>query len=1823
MGRSWTILPRLSTYLILSVALVGILPGRASGLGRGRPAPDFVAADIEGRDVTLHTLRGQNILLFFGTTWCPHCVAALPILENLSKVFDDTELNVLFVAVHQNAEDLVEFFAGKRPIYTVCLDEAGAIGEQYGIKRVPICVFVGKDGLIQYVGQPNEDVIWHLLSGGQADYIDALYGRLQPANRVAQMRHLPSSTTKRLVVELDEEPGLFKRLSKEARQSRRAQLRQAVQRIGGRVVHNYGRLENKIVVEVPGNKVEELRGLPRFKSLKQDRRVYALLEDSAYQIKADYAWDNAITGQGVKVCVVDTGIDYRHPDLQNKVVAQYDFTTGTEDAMDDCGHGTHCAGIIASQGIQFRGVSYDVALMGAKVLDYSGNGYASDVILGINWCVEQGADVISLSLGEGLYRGTCDDDEMAQAVNTAVEAGVVVVCAAGNDGDTNAMVSPACASKAIAVGAVDKIDNIASYSDGGAELDLVAPGGDYLGGIHYPEIVSTFSTEVANNPLYCLYWLAEECYDNYLVVDGMRYIRAIGTSMATPHVAGAAALLLEENPYLTPSEIKTVLEQNADDLGPPGWDNVYGWGRINVKKALDNMPAEPAELTVNITEPNASATFMVDQEFALTAEVDCLGGEGCGEVLAHAQFCSGRDCNDFADIAATTTLSTTDDNPARLGNLSGFTFETDVNAIFDVQTTLDISEQIYTKSLNPDIALVGSTLTTQYNTGDLEPNDGLGAIGEDAQKIYQFQIPPGVVRQIKVKMEHYLVLQFDEPPAGWYIFTSNVDGDSLNLIGECIPISGGGGEPPPPDCWLVCDDPGVLADLNPGGTSYVKLMSHDVGDNDWLAFNDIEVVIEYEIDPDNDEVNAYYIKLELSEVDTSAEVTAARFNINIAEGSEGCVGEVFVVDSNLAPTDPAEEFHNPPDPCYWSLTSPVKSFSCESAGAVSLNVQAAVEEALINSQDTIAFQIRERNNDQLFAIHASGSEDGPLLTVSQRVKATTKGFTLQHLPSYNVQIASEPNSEPYGLTYDSMVVKDLSEGTYVKYDNPVSASVGSQMVSEYNTGDLEPEDGLGAIGEDAQKIYEFEIPSGAIRRIKVKMEHYLVLQFDEPPAGWYIFTSDVNGGSLNLVGECTPISGGGGEPPPPDCWVVCDDPAALADLRPGGTNYIKLVSHNVGENDWLTFNDIEVIVEYEIDPNNDNISRYHVKFDISELGSDLQLDSAILNLYVTDPAEDATAEISLVDNAYDQSTGAYTIYHAEDADYSSLVNPIKSLACDDPGPKQINVRAALEDAVESSAGQIAFLITEKGENALFTIDAGAGSNPPRLDVYLKSSISSGLAEWVILSAGDGSFTLRAVANSSSGIIGASDAVVINVSDPNRPVISSVDCLVNSAWKDCRSVQYGDILQAIRIDASDPQEVPNVYLKLRNIPDDRYFVDDQVRKGVDYFVYDTSLEISDSGEWQIEVRCIDSDGNTDTETVTWNVPWGRLESYLIGPTDEATVPKSSSFSVAAGARCLEAECPSVNVYLRLNEPIELKYDDGTAEDYGDIGSNDGYLGVRFTPASYPVTLRAARFYVWDETTYAFELHVWGDSGFGGAPGTDLITPVIVDPVVSSSYEEVAWFDVDLSTYNITIDSGNFFIGWRQLEEYRNNQVGFDTTGERRTRTWGYLPSLGWFNLDEFCWFAPEYCGNIMIRALLGSPGSREGTLPTAVGAAPFYTLDDHPYPCPDMDANDVCEATFQVYATGAVAEDSTLDAVFANDYSYDNTAAIKVIITEPATPCDAANLNAVGSVEFGDLAVLACQWLQASPLLSADVNGDGSVDILDLVSMASYWLDSCN
>lgn len=280
------------------------------------------------------------------------------------------------------------------------------------------------------------------------------------------------------------------------------------------------------------SKLQKISGIRVYK----DKMVHALLDDSVPMISADKVHSEGITGSNVLVCVVDTGIDDSHSAL-NPLVAEIDIVNNDSDATDDNGHGTHVAGIIASQNSIYKGVAPGVSLMAAKVLDSSGSGYESWVISGIEWCIKgpdgidntgDEADIITLSLGTD-YSGNCDTEPLGEAVNNAVNQGIVVTVAAGNDGKNVDL--PACASGPIAVGAVDKSRNVPYWSSRGSELDIVAPGAD---------IISTY----INN----------------------QWAMGSGTSMATPHVAGTSALLLETKPDATVDEIKTALYDTANPV---------------------------------------------------------------------------------------------------------------------------------------------------------------------------------------------------------------------------------------------------------------------------------------------------------------------------------------------------------------------------------------------------------------------------------------------------------------------------------------------------------------------------------------------------------------------------------------------------------------------------------------------------------------------------------------------------------------------------------------------------------------------------------------------------------------------------------------------------------------------------------------------------------------------------------------------------------------------------------------------------------------------------------------------------------------------------------------------------------------------------------------------------------------------------------------------------------------------------------------------------------------------------------------------------------
>ncbi|MBE0416926.1 MAG: S8 family peptidase [Coriobacteriia bacterium] len=246
------------------------------------------------------------------------------------------------------------------------------------------------------------------------------------------------------------------------------------------------------------------------------------------RIDADQAWATS-TGTGVKVAIIDTGIDSTHSDLRANLLGGVNTINPKKSWNDDNGHGTHVAGIVAAEDNTFGvvGVSHSAGLYAVKVLDRNGSGWLSDVIEGLQWAKDNGAGVVNMSLGTSSNVQSFHD-----AVIELYNAGIVQVAAAGNSGPGDGTVSyPAAYAEVIAVAATDSSDGQPYWSSRGPEVDLAAPGAS---------IYSTYR--------------------------GDTYATLSGTSMAAPHVAGAVALLLQLKSGLTPDEVKADLQSTAEWL---------------------------------------------------------------------------------------------------------------------------------------------------------------------------------------------------------------------------------------------------------------------------------------------------------------------------------------------------------------------------------------------------------------------------------------------------------------------------------------------------------------------------------------------------------------------------------------------------------------------------------------------------------------------------------------------------------------------------------------------------------------------------------------------------------------------------------------------------------------------------------------------------------------------------------------------------------------------------------------------------------------------------------------------------------------------------------------------------------------------------------------------------------------------------------------------------------------------------------------------------------------------------------------------------------
>lgn len=268
------------------------------------------------------------------------------------------------------------------------------------------------------------------------------------------------------------------------------------------------------------------------------------------KVNAELGWAVAKPANGVTIAILDTGVDVNHPDLKGRIVPGINTINPLKSSRDDDGHGTHVAGIagaIGNNGVGVAGIS-GARIMPVKVFDDQGG---SDIAIadGITWATDHGAKVMNMSFGS-FYRSQV----LNQAIAYAYNKGVVMVAAAGNWASEE-LSSPATINQVIAVSATDANDQLAKFSSYGPEIDVAAPG----------------------DKIYSTYW------DPY---KGATYAEMSGTSMASPMVAGLAAMIIAKNPKLSNDDVRQIIEASAKDLGEPGWDPKFGHGRIDLHKAL-------------------------------------------------------------------------------------------------------------------------------------------------------------------------------------------------------------------------------------------------------------------------------------------------------------------------------------------------------------------------------------------------------------------------------------------------------------------------------------------------------------------------------------------------------------------------------------------------------------------------------------------------------------------------------------------------------------------------------------------------------------------------------------------------------------------------------------------------------------------------------------------------------------------------------------------------------------------------------------------------------------------------------------------------------------------------------------------------------------------------------------------------------------------------------------------------------------------------------------------------------------------------------------
>ena len=559
-----------------------------------------------------------------------------------------------------------------------------------------------------------------------------------------------------------------------ARLSKRAAIRQT-----------YRHTFSGASVRVSRKSLPDIAALPNVKAIHTDYQVHALLDQSVPHIGAPKVWQqHHARGKGVVVAVIDSGVDYRHPALGGgfgpgyKVAGGWDFVHNDADPMDELGHGTHVAGIIAGDVDPVIGVAPDATLLAYKVLGVDAVGYDSYVLAAVERCMDPNgdgntsdhADVVNISLG----RRQIGQDLLVQAVERGAAAGIVFVIAAGNDGEAFTIHTPAVATSAITVGATDLLDTVASFSSAGP-----LPGTWQM----KPEIA------------------APGVQINSADLNGLVTPRN-GTSGAAPHVAGVAALILELHPDWTPADVKAAIVSTGrpilvgtSTLKPKMRAVAAGGGRLDALAAVEAviLPS-PATLSFGIAGGTATRTLRLTNRSAgaqtLTLATTNVP-EGATLTIEPASLSLESNASAEVKLTLTTTsgLPPTDDNLAISGNLE----------IAGGPTLVHV----------PWMAMSGNQIAVTYlanGMSDIYLSAAAGVINSkgDKPRTVTWFVPSGpvdvvVITQPEPGVRRRVIVREQQPVSGFTYLTVTPDEASLELdvagVDERgVPLSSLGGE---------------------------------------------------------------------------------------------------------------------------------------------------------------------------------------------------------------------------------------------------------------------------------------------------------------------------------------------------------------------------------------------------------------------------------------------------------------------------------------------------------------------------------------------------------------------------------------------------------------------------------------------------------------------------------------------------------------------------------------------------------------------------------------------------------------------------------------------------------------------------------------------------------------------------------------------------------------------------------------------------------------------------------------------------------------------